>query len=205
MNNKIDKEMEITIPLRNFKYSGSLDQNPKFLGRSYEKKRLLDHLTCEKNQSGSFLIAGYRGVGKTSFVNEVLKQYRDEKGEFIEVRINLGNERDLSSKTALFNMIYILHTELRKTKSFKIWRFLFGNALRSLAITIITIFSILLTYLACTNLEHVIDFISTYYRPFFTLFPFLVPLWLSTHYGKLPFFSENLNACLLYTSPSPRD
>lgn len=108
-NNKIDQELEISIDLENFKYSGTKHDKdrkndvPKFFGRAREKARLLDRLIQGKGQGGSFLVAGYRGVGKTRFVTEVLRNYRNKgsffsKRNFIEVRVNLGNDGDLNSK-----------------------------------------------------------------------------------------------------------
>ena len=147
---KIDKELEIHISLENFRYSGTTaDRSDKsspsnFFGRIREKDRLLDYLKNGKNQGKSFLVAGYRGVGKTRFVNEVLDLYtgrkKDKKVEVdekvkieegnqqkqqtkrqfskssvVEVRINLGSDGDLSSKSVLFNIVSLLDKELDKT------------------------------------------------------------------------------------------
>lgn len=161
MKNKIDPEIEITIPLKNFTYSGRNDVNNKnrefnsisrleekersnFVGRLKEKERLLDHLIQGRNQGGSFLISGYRGAGKTRFVSEVLRNYKKRKGNFIEVKINLGNDGDLTSKVVLYNMVYLLNNALRYKLWVKFLQLLFGNFVRSflfLAIIISGIFA----------------------------------------------------------------
>lgn len=142
-NEKIDKELEISIPLANFSYSGAENDQcaqsdlSKFFGRAKEKSRLLDHLKKGKRRGGSFLVAGYRGAGKTRFVSEALCEYEKESGKFTEVRVNLGNDGDLTSKSVLFNMVYLLNNALRTRKRVRFLRFLFGNIIRSLSLVIV--------------------------------------------------------------------
>ncbi len=124
---KLDQEPEIVIPLENFKYSNTTntDNNSDesttgFLGRTKELSRLKDHLIYghkNKNFRGSILVAGYRGAGKTRFVNEALSRYKSKYPKetdksFIEVRINLGSEKNINSKTVLFNIASLLMERL---------------------------------------------------------------------------------------------
>ncbi|MBV6446785.1 ATP-binding protein [Nitrosomonas sp.] len=145
---EIDKELEISIPLKNFSYSGPENDHcrqndlPKFFGRAKEKSRLLDHLKNGKYRSGSFLVAGYRGVGKTEFVSEVLCNYKKENGDFIEVKVNLGNDGDLTSKSVLFNMVYLLNNSVRSRWQIKFLKLLFGNIIRSLSLGAILLFPV---------------------------------------------------------------
>lgn len=68
----------ITIPLPNFKYyhGASYDhtKNRNFIGRESLITKLKDWLTNNQTKSGAYLVTGYRGMGKTSFVNNVLNQ-----------------------------------------------------------------------------------------------------------------------------------
>ncbi|MEK6614519.1 MAG: ATP-binding protein, partial [Bacteroidota bacterium] len=156
---------------------------PKFFGRTREKDRLLDRLGKGKNRGGSFLIAGYRGVGKTRFVDEVLQEYEKDV-EFIEVRVNLGNDADLTSKSVLFNMVYLLNNSLRNTKQVRFLRFLFGNIIRSLSLAIVFLLALFGLILVFPGLGiYKSDFIywSTY------LLPLCIPIWILIHFGDFPY------------------
>jgi len=128
---ELDREPEVIIPLENFKYSNSTstesnetESTTGFLGRTKELARLEDHLISgHMNNSfrGSILVAGYRGAGKTRFVNEALKRYKSNpkyekecEENYVEVKINLGSEKNINSKTVLFNMVSLLMSSLEK-------------------------------------------------------------------------------------------
>jgi serine/threonine protein kinase len=68
-----------SIPLLpNFRFThepiGSSGES-RFVGRDAELQRLAERILF--SDGGSFLIAGYRGVGKTSFVNRVIRRVRE--------------------------------------------------------------------------------------------------------------------------------
>ncbi len=119
-----DNEPEIVIPLKNFSYSNTTiveAKTKKFLGRIKELNRLKDYLTRgheNKSFMGSILVAGFRGAGKTGFVNKVIEEYRNflkkirEDRRLIVVRINLGSEKNIDSKTVLFNMVSLLKNQI---------------------------------------------------------------------------------------------
>ena len=50
-----------------------------FIGRNELSKKFLAIMRNSQNSSGSYLITGYRGVGKTSFVKKVLEDYKNGK------------------------------------------------------------------------------------------------------------------------------
>ncbi|GAB6042071.1 hypothetical protein JCM17961_27470 [Endothiovibrio diazotrophicus] len=52
-----------------------------FFGREELCNKFLSVLKHSQNSSGSYLVAGYRGVGKTSFVKKVLEDYRMGRAE----------------------------------------------------------------------------------------------------------------------------
>jgi predicted AAA+ superfamily ATPase len=58
-----------------------------FIGRKDEVDELVRRL--QHSDGGSFLITGYRGVGKTSFVNKALK-ILGERVTLLEVHLNLA-------------------------------------------------------------------------------------------------------------------
>nr|VFJ76096.1 MAG: hypothetical protein BECKFW1821C_GA0114237_10988 [Candidatus Kentron sp. FW] len=67
------------IPLPDFRfhhepYRGG-DDYRDFIGRDALVQSFLDLLRHSRDRSGSYLITGYRGVGKTSFVHKALKDY----------------------------------------------------------------------------------------------------------------------------------
>ncbi|MFS2185623.1 hypothetical protein ACCC92_03055 [Mucilaginibacter sp. Mucisp84] len=56
--------------------SAPLDQQSSFIGREQHIAKFVEFLRGN-NRKGVFLVTGYRGMGKTSFVNKVLKKYSD--------------------------------------------------------------------------------------------------------------------------------
>ena len=162
-SNKIEEEFEISIPLNNFSYSNTISdvkeskipcffskvdnkKASRFFGRTREKAKLLDRLqNANKDSRGSFLVAGYRGVGKTRFVDEVLGDYKKDNCDVIEVRINLGSDSELSSKSVLFNMVSLLANEIDKKIFPNITRlFLLPGSSLLGSLLPVTVFSLLL-------------------------------------------------------------
>lgn len=72
------KIKRIFLPLPNFKYfhkpSEVNEVDPRFIGRERIIKTLTAWLNGENGQSGSYLITGYRGMGKSSFVGKVIDE-----------------------------------------------------------------------------------------------------------------------------------
>jgi hypothetical protein len=71
-----NEEWDIAIPLSaSFRFAheptGTFAE-PEFVGRRDDVDRMLQRLLF--SDGGSFLVTGYRGVGKTSFVNKVLAE-----------------------------------------------------------------------------------------------------------------------------------
>lgn len=104
------------IPLENYKRQHSplsprSEKTDLFIGREKEVDALHEILNSTKESRGSYLVAGYRGVGKTSFVNEVLSRYRIENKHLLSININLGNETKLDAKTVMSDMVSQLLTK----------------------------------------------------------------------------------------------
>jgi len=56
------------------------DEKSRFIGRERIKKRLTAILSQTATRSGSYLITGFRGMGKTSLVRQVLEEFRPDNG-----------------------------------------------------------------------------------------------------------------------------
>lgn len=72
------KIKDIYLELPDFSYfhspSGRFRDNPKMVGRKRIKRKLYGLLTNAETKTGSYIITGFRGVGKTSLVNQVINQ-----------------------------------------------------------------------------------------------------------------------------------
>lgn len=85
------KVKRINIPLPSFNFvhkswfSGHIDNStPGFIiGRDRIIEKLKSWLTKEKTNGGVYLVTGYRGMGKTSFVNRVLFELVGEPGFWV--------------------------------------------------------------------------------------------------------------------------
>lgn len=68
------KRFNIPLPSFNYFHKASSEEmvDSKFIGRERNSKRLYSWLTEEKTKSGSYLVTGYRGMGKSSFVGRIL-------------------------------------------------------------------------------------------------------------------------------------
>ncbi len=108
----------IAIPLSGFEpvhTSHDRTENAHlFVGRKIIIDKLVD-LLKSKSRRGSYLIAGYRGAGKTSVINRAIKEFRGEKGSkrvgFI-VRINLGDNSQLTPLNIYYSIASILRDEI---------------------------------------------------------------------------------------------
>ena len=77
----------LAICLNNFKYKHGAsseddktdDKNDLFVGRATIIDKIVNLLHQTKTTRGSYLIAGYRGVGKTSVVNRAIEKYNKSK------------------------------------------------------------------------------------------------------------------------------
>ena len=105
--NKLCIWKPIAIPLCGFDYVHSPynetvnDALYLFAGRDAIIDRLVSLIKGTTRWRGSYLIAGYRGVGKTSIVNRAIEKYKKSNtsspsGNPIVVKINLGDNSKLT-------------------------------------------------------------------------------------------------------------
>jgi DNA polymerase III delta prime subunit len=73
LNSKI-KKIRIELPHYTFSHSSSGDSPHDFIGRVRIKERLKKVIEDSPDEPGVYLIAGNRGVGKTSLVSEIIKE-----------------------------------------------------------------------------------------------------------------------------------
>lgn len=96
---------DIYLELPEYKYHHSPldgDDEENFIGRKHNEDRFVNILS-DSEDNGAYLITGYRGMGKTSFVKKVLKRYKKsqtEKGNRVgEINISFAQfdlkERDI--------------------------------------------------------------------------------------------------------------
>lgn len=87
------KTRRIYIPLDDFRYfhrpSEVNDVDPYYIGREQISRQLEKWLSdTGQNYTGTYLITGYRGMGKTSFVSKVINQIIEKQhGEYNATRI----------------------------------------------------------------------------------------------------------------------
>ncbi|NKC02086.1 MAG: hypothetical protein GKR90_26805 [Pseudomonadales bacterium] len=82
-----------------------------FIGRRNLLINLVKAIENSRQKRGSFLIAGYRGVGKTALVDNALWQVaQNNDNHLIRCQVNLGIEASLSNRDVLSDMTESLAT-----------------------------------------------------------------------------------------------
>ena len=134
-NSDYDSQMhEMIIPLLGFnKFHHTNNNNDEhddlndFIGRKSILNKLQAWLEdtdqTKGNYSGAYLITGFRGMGKSSFVhkaiNDMKKDAQKKKGcYYVPVSINVGNDL-LTSKELLYIICKLLSAEFEKKTRLK--------------------------------------------------------------------------------------
>lgn len=127
----------LAISLNNFKYKNGVlketeisdDDSDLFVGRTSIIAKIVDLLRHTKR--GSYLIAGYRGVGKTYVINRAISEYNSSSKrpvrkqvlsrllftkpkKAIVINVNLGENRKLRSEDIYYSITNILLDEISK-------------------------------------------------------------------------------------------
>src|SRR5687768_17456346 len=64
--------------------------NEVLIGRERQRARMMDWLLTMGSR-GAYLVTGYRGVGKTSFVQFCIKEYEDDVyGRYLQSKVGRG-------------------------------------------------------------------------------------------------------------------
>jgi len=111
----------IAIPLNGFEFRHTSDpsedpeQDHLFVGRKKIIGKLVSLFENSKRKRGSYLVAGYRGVGKTSVVKKAIKKFVDTSScrSPLVVDINLGDESSLKPSNIYFSMANILRDKIK--------------------------------------------------------------------------------------------
>src|SRR5687768_8897738 len=91
--------------------------SPRFIGRQSEMESLAERILF--SDGGSFLVTGYRGVGKTSYVNQVVTKLEEAlpwaqnflgKTELVDVYLNVA--RPVQPSEIMHHIIRQLHNRL---------------------------------------------------------------------------------------------
>ncbi len=124
------KEPEFKIKLKNYRFKKDKEEKGEFfVGRDKEKRKLKNILesSWSSNSGGAYLVTGYRGVGKTEFVKEVLDAYENtvegneankanetkKAKKVLQVHVNLGNEKRLDSTLVLNDIVSLMLEEFK--------------------------------------------------------------------------------------------
>ena len=82
------------------------ESNPNFIGRKGIQEDLELILTDNDHDSGAYLITGYRGMGKTSVVREVLKKLDEDSYSVIELSLS---QQELREDDLLRQIARLIH------------------------------------------------------------------------------------------------
>jgi len=112
---------ELKIPLtQEFRFAHEpirAEESQRFVGRQTELEGLAERILF--SEGGSFLVTGYRGVGKTSFVNQVVRKLREAlpwaepvlgKTEVLDVQLSVA--RPLQPAELMHHIIRRLYHQL---------------------------------------------------------------------------------------------
>ncbi|HEY4304510.1 MAG TPA: protein kinase [Gemmatimonadaceae bacterium] len=116
-----DEQRRMSVPLRqSFRFIHepvSARSSAQFVGRQVEIASLADRILF--SEGGSFLVTGYRGVGKTSFVNQVIRKLEDEAprastvlGDTMVVDVSLNVARPMQPSEMMHHIIRCMNDRL---------------------------------------------------------------------------------------------
>ncbi|AJQ97554.1 ATP-binding protein [Gynuella sunshinyii] len=98
-----------------------IDKKPLFIGRQRLRKKLRETLIKAFGIGGCFLVGGYRGVGKTSLVNQVLEEIKKRYQPWkilsrkpLFIRIDLGVDSGLSIRDILCDLVESTYVKTRR-------------------------------------------------------------------------------------------
>lgn len=81
--------LKVFVPGFAFKHDDNNKGKDRFVGREIQLRRLFTWLTCD-SKSGSYLITGYRGMGKSLLVKRVIEMITREPKAYKEVLFQFG-------------------------------------------------------------------------------------------------------------------
>lgn len=84
------RNARINILLENFHFfhrptTSAMDEkvDPKYIGKSNPMHQLYNWIKYNEANSGSYLVTGYRGAGKSSLVGKLMKDLQREENRYV--------------------------------------------------------------------------------------------------------------------------
>jgi eukaryotic-like serine/threonine-protein kinase len=102
----------------------------QFVGREHELMALVDRMV--HSRGGAILITGYRGVGKTSFVNQALAEFEERSPGCRVVPVHLNLARPVTPLELMFLVLRCIYLELRQSG---LWKELASDVMGELALS----------------------------------------------------------------------
>ena len=107
------KSVYILLPGYKYRHTTSDMEDNMFVGRESVREKFLDYLR-KGGSKGAYLITGYRGMGKTTLVNQVIKEYlSDKKNKRDKISISFG-QKNISEMDILRQMVYEIKNYIEK-------------------------------------------------------------------------------------------
>ncbi len=167
MNEPI-KIKSIYLPLFDYKFAhGSIEViknniDDQFVGRRYiiKKLKLLIDNKFSSTKRGAYLIAGYRGMGKTSLVKKAISECSTENIEEFHIALSQGdvNELELLRQIASSLNIFVNTSIVGKHTRRKLSKTASSTSLALIFIILFVLQSIILPQYDANDLPHIIMF-----------------------------------------------
>lgn len=108
------------IPLPEFQYDhkpySEETENKNFVGRDKDVDSFVEILNSSIKNSGSYLVTGYRGAGKTSFVERVLSKFEnacvDTKSSVYKFSPLCDNAIEFIFNLFIVNIFFLFYSRL---------------------------------------------------------------------------------------------
>lgn len=109
------KDIYIELPGFKFRHKPLGEtKNENFIGREDNIRNFLNILKNGVATSGAYLVTGFRGMGKTSFVNKVVKSYKRSKLPFVvvkDIKVSFG-KADITHNEIIKQVIFSFKNRL---------------------------------------------------------------------------------------------
>lgn len=159
------KDIYLELPEYHFQHrSIGEDEDDNFIGREKIKDQFLETLQ-KGGEKGAYLVTGYRGMGKTSFVKKVLSEYKTKENQIKVINISFAQSK--LEDIDVLKLIVKTLLDFTKEKNYIIKRYLTLSLNRSLKYLIPFFF--LFFFFGAPELKSILGFIISFFKQFKTL------------------------------------